>query len=259
MSDNWRSGEAYEAYVGRWSRLVAPEFLAWLDAPTGGAWLDVGCGTGELCRAIEASASPESVTGVDPSEGFLEYALSQGRTSIEYRSGDAQSLPFEEGRFDATVSGLVLNFLLEPMRGASEMMRVTRRGGVVGAYVWDYSDGMQFLRYFWDAAVALDGAAVEKDQGRRFTICQPDRLAGLFGAASDVQTRAIDVPTPFGSFEELWSPFDGGTGTAPSYVASLSPVRKKRLREGLRSRLPIQKDGSIELTARAFAVKGTKV
>jgi SAM-dependent methyltransferase len=258
VSDNWRGGEAYEAYVGRWSRLVAHDFLPWLDAAGGGAWLDVGCGTGELCRAIAKSTSPKSVTGVDPSEEFLEYARSTG-DGIDYREGDAQSLPFEDEAFDAVVSGLVLNFVPEPASGAAEMLRVTRSGGVVGAYVWDYAEGMQFMRYFWDAAKELDLAAVELDEGRRFPICNHDALAGLFAAAGDVETRAIDLPTYFMSFEDFWNPFLSGTGTAPSYVASLSEDARIRLRERLRERLRAEEDGSIKLMARAWAVKGTKV
>lgn len=238
--------------------MVAREFLRWLDASAGGRWLDVGCGTGELCRAVVAVASPEAVTGIDPSEGFLEYARRQGG-GIEYRSGDAESLPSEDGAFDAVVSGLVLNFVPEPARGASEMVRVTRGGGVVGAYVWDYAGEMQFMRHFWDAAVELDPAAAEKDEGNRFPVCQPDRLAELFAGAEEVRTHAIDVPTTFPSFDDLWLPFLAGTGTAPSYVASLSDEAREFLKERLRSRLPIQKNGSIELVARAWAVKGTKV
>jgi SAM-dependent methyltransferase len=257
VSDNWSSGDAYEAYVGRWSRLVGREFLAWLDAPAGGRWLDVGCGTGELCRAI-AERGSESVTGVDPSEAFLEYARRRG-DGIEYRTGDAQSLPFADGEFDAVVSGLALNFVPDPAAGASEMMRVTRRSGAIGAYVWDYAEGMQFMRYFWDAAKELDLAAVELDEGRRFPICNRDPPSGLFAAAGDVETRAIDLPTYFTSFEDFWNPFLSGTGTAPSYVASLSEDARIRLRERLRERLRAEEDGSIKLMARAWAAKGTKV
>jgi SAM-dependent methyltransferase len=258
VSDNWRSGDAYEAYVGRWSRQVAREFLRWLDAPAGVRWLDVGCGTGELCRAIVASAAPETVTGVDPSEGFLEYARSQPG-DIDYRRGDAEGLPFDDGAFDATVSGLVLNFVPDPGKGAWEMLRVTRDGGTVGAYVWDYAGDMQFMRYFWDAAVDLDPAAVERDEGKRFPICAPGPLSELFAGAGDVATRAVDVPTTFESFDDFWSPFLGGTGAAPSYVASLSEDARSALRERLRERLPADADGSIKLVARAWAVKGTKL
>lgn len=255
IKDNWDGGEAYEAYVGRWSREVGREFLRWLDAPAGGRWLDVGCGTGELCRAIVAGASPASVTGVDPSKGFLEYARRQS-ADIEYRVGGAEALPFGVGTFDATVSGLVLNFVPDAAKGAAEMVRVTRDGGIVGAYVWDYAGEMQFMRYFWDAAVELDPEAAALDEGRRFPICSPEPLANLFAAADGVETRAIDVPTAFASFDDFWSPFLGGTGTAPSYVVSLSEKGRVALRERLRERLPVEEDGSIKLVARAWAVKG---
>lgn len=257
MNDNWKSGDAYEAYVGRWSREVGREFLSWLNAPAGGRWLDVGCGTGELSRAIAAKCSPHSVTGVDPSEGFLEYARNQPG-DIDYRAGDAQALPFEDESFDATVSGLVLNFVSDPGKGALEMVRVTQPGGVVAAYVWDYAGEMQFMRYFWDAAVELDPAAVERDEGRRFTICTPEALRELFAGPSGVETTAIDVPTNFASFDDFWTPLLAGTGSAPSYVASLSEDARGRLRESLGERLPTGEDGSIKLVARAWAVKGVK-
>jgi ubiquinone/menaquinone biosynthesis C-methylase UbiE len=129
-----------EAYIGRWSRLVAGEFMEWIAVPDGGTWLDIGCGTGELTRVILDRCQPSAVTGVDPSGPFL--ALAVERTAdrrAEFREGDAQALPFEDGLFDACVSGLVLNFVPEPKRGVSEMARVTRGGGTVAAYVWDYA------------------------------------------------------------------------------------------------------------------------
>ena len=164
MSDVWTSGDAYEVYVGRWSRRVADEFLQWIAVPAGGGWLDVGCGTGELTRVILDRCQPMGVTGVDPSRAFLALALE--RTSdrrAEFREGDAQALPFEDARFDAAVSGLVLNFVPEPERGVSEMARVTRGGGTVAAYVWDYAGKMEMIRCFFDAAVTLDPAAADVD------------------------------------------------------------------------------------------------
>jgi len=184
MSDVWTSGDAYEAYVGRWSRLVADEFLEWITVPAGGGWLDVGCGTGELTRVILDRCQPAGVTGVDPSRAFLALALE--RTSdrrAEFREGDAQALPFEGSRFDACVSGLVLNFVPEPERGVSEMARVARGGGTVAAYVWDYAGKMEMIRCFFDAAVTLDPAAADVDEGSRFPICSPEGLAALFTSA----------------------------------------------------------------------------
>jgi hypothetical protein len=128
----------------------------------------------------------------------------------------------------------------------------------VAAYVWDYAGQMQMLRYFWDAAVALDPAARDLDEGRRFPICQPDALRSVFERAglSRVRGRAIDVPTDFRDFDDYWSPFLGGQGPAPSYVASLDETHRAALRDGLRAALPVARDGSIHLVARAWAIRG---
>jgi SAM-dependent methyltransferase len=255
----WASGAAYEPYVGRWSRLVAREFLAWLGVPPESRWLDVGCGTGALSATILAVARPSTVTGIDASEGYAAYAREQIRDGrAEFRQGDAQALPFRDGSFDATVSGLVLNFLPEPSRGLAEMARVTRPGGVAAVYVWDYAGEMQLMRHFWDAATALDPAAVELDEGWRFPLCRPEALERLFTEAGmhDVAVRAIDVATVFRDFDDYWSPFLGGQGPAPGYAMSLTEERSAALRERIRAGLPTTDDGSIRLIARAWAARG---
>jgi SAM-dependent methyltransferase len=255
----WASGAAYEPYVGRWSRLVAREFLAWLAMPPESRWLDVGCGTGALSATILAVARPSTVTGIDASEGYAAYAREQIRDGrAEFRQGDAQALPFGDGSFDATVSGLVLNFLPEPSRGLAEMARVTRPGGVVAGYVWDYAGQIQLIRHFWDAAAALDPAAAELDEGRRFPICSPEALERLFTEArlEDVVVRAVDTPTVFRDFDDYWSPFLGGQGPAPSYAMSLTEERRGALRDRIRASLPTTDDGSIRLIARAWAACG---
>jgi SAM-dependent methyltransferase len=259
--DSWANAAAYEPYVGRWSRLVAREFLDWLAVPPNSHWLDVGCGTGALTETLLHQAQPTEVTGVDPSEGFIAYArehAQDGRAS--FRVGDAMALPFEDEMFDAVVSGLALNFIPRLDVALAEMARVARRGATVAAYVWDYAGQMQMMRVFWDAAVELDPAIAERDQGRRFPICKPDPLTELFESAelTGVEVRAIDTPTHFRDFDDYWSPFLGGQGPAPSYATSLTEERRTALRDHIRSNLPIAPDGSISLIARAWAVRGIK-
>lgn len=264
MTDNatprWWSGDLYEPYVGRWSRLVAREFLAWLDAPAGLAWLDMGCGTGALAAAVLATTGPVRVAGVDPSAGFLEFARQRLGTRAELMQGDAQALPFADAGFDRVVSGLVLNFVPDQPRAAAEMARVARPGGEIALYVWDYAGRMELMRHFWDAAAALDPAAAELDEGRRSPICRPEPLRQLFEAAglSHVEVRAIDVPTVFRDFDDYWSPFLGGQAPAPRYCMSLSEEGRAELRERLRRTLPVESDGSIRLVARAWAVRGRR-
>lgn len=255
--DEWAAGDAYQAYMGRWSQRIARAFVRWLGVPAQRRWLDVGCGPGALMATILAEADPAEVVGVDPSEGFLTTArvrLDDARAT--FRTGDAQSLPVPDGHFDAVVSGLVLNFVPDPGRAAAEFVRVARPGGVVAAYVWDYAEGMEMLRRFWDAATALDPAAA--DEGGRFALCRPDPLRELWmdSGLEHVSVEALEVPTTFTDFEDFWRPFLGGQGPAGGYAMSLSDAQRQALRDLLRDRLPSSEGGSIELIARAWAVRG---
>ncbi|HXF36283.1 MAG TPA: class I SAM-dependent methyltransferase, partial [Actinomycetota bacterium] len=214
IPDRWERGEAYEAYVGRWSRRVAPRFLAWLDVLPGRRWLDVGCGTGALCAAILERCAPALVVGVEPSEGFLDAARRDLGDRAVLRRGTATALPLPDASVDAVVSGLVLNFVPDPGAALAEMTRVAERGGTIGAYVWDYAGGMEPIRVFWDAAVELDPEAAALDEGVRFPLCRPQPLAELFARAGleGVEVTAIDVPARFQGFEDYWRPFLGGQG-----------------------------------------------
>lgn len=257
--DTWAAGRLYEPYVGRWSRVVAKDFLAWLGAPSDLDWLDVGCGTGALTDVILLHANPRSVTGVDASAGFVEHArahVTDARATFDI--GDAQSLPVGSAQFDAAVSGLVLNFVPSPLNAVRELARAVRPGGVVAAYVWDYADRMELMRCFWDAATELDPAAAELDEGRRFPLCRPVPLQELFTQAGlmEVEVRPIDVPTRFRDFDDYWTPFLGGQGPAPGYAMSLGEEKRGVLRDRIRARLAVAEDGSIDLTARAWAVRG---
>ena len=258
-ADAWDSGDAYEPYVGRWSRLVAREFLRWLAVPPERSWLDVGCGTGALAESILTLAAPREVVGIDPSPAYVAFARERlNDPSARFEVGGAQALQATSVTFDAVVSGLVLNFVPEPDRALSEMARVTRPGGNVAAYVWDYAEGMQMMRYFWDAAAALDPKASELDEGRRFTLCKPEPLTDLFQRTGleKVEVRAIDVPTVFRDFDDYWSPFLGGQAPAPSYAMSLGEERRAALRERIRASLPTNAQGEHHLIARAWAVRG---
>jgi len=215
-----------------------------------------------LSEVILDRTSPAQVIGVDPAEAFIAFARSRlaADSRITFRVADARALPVEDGAFDAAVSGLVLNFIPDPAQALAEMGRAVRPGGIVAAYVWDYAEEMQLMRRFWDAAVALDPAAGELDEGRRFPMCQPDLLARLFAEAglTEIDDRSIDIPTVFRNFDDYWSPFLGGQGPAPGYCVSLSEAKREALRERLRAELPTSADGAIRLTARAFAVKGLR-
>ncbi|HZA96449.1 MAG TPA: class I SAM-dependent methyltransferase [Burkholderiaceae bacterium] len=258
-NDNWAAGDLYEPYVGRWSRLAAKDFLQWLALPAQLDWLDVGCGTGALTQTILQQAQPQSVKGIDPSAGFVDFAKAHVcDPKVTFDVGDAQSLPVESDRFDVAASGLVLNFVPKPSLAAQEMARVVRAGGTVAAYVWDYAGKMELMRYFWDAAAELDPTASNLVEATRFPMCQPPALTSLFQDAglNDVRTQLIDVPTTFKNFDDYWTPFLGGQGPAPAYAMSLAEERRIALRDRIRETLPIAGDGSIALIARAWAVRG---
>jgi trans-aconitate methyltransferase len=255
----WSSGDAYESYVGRWSRIVARDFVEWLHAVPGGRWLDVGAGTGALSAAVVERAEPVEVVGVDRSEAYVAAARRRlPGPHVRFEVGEVDSLR-SEPRFDVAVAGLVLNFLPDPQSTVGAMRRAVRPGGTVAAYVWDYSGRMEMMRHFWDAAVRLDGAAADLDEGRRFPLCDPEELTALWSGArlASVATTAIDAPTRFADFDDYWAPFLGGQGPAPGYVMSLPEARRVALRDAVRSTLPVTPDGAISLIARAWAVRGT--
>jgi SAM-dependent methyltransferase len=266
--DAWQAGDSYEAYMGRWSRRLAPLFLDWLGAPPGGRWLELGCGSGALTAAVLDRARPARLLALDPSEGFVATARANTTDSrAEFRTGDAQALDLPDASCDVVVSGLVLNFIPDRVKALAEMRRVARPGAVIGLYVWDYpaSDpggGMQMMRRFWTAAAALDPAAAELAEDRRFPFCTPAGLAALAREAGlgAVETTALEIATPFRDFDDYWRPFTLGTGPAPGYAASLAPEAREALRRRLEQTLPRAPgdqagDNTIPLTARAWAMK----
>ena len=257
----WASGDYYEPYVGRWSRLVAREFIPWLAIRENSRWLDVGCGTGALSQTILEMAHPKKLKGIDRSEGYVEFLLGHvNDPRAEFEVANAQTLPFGRESFDAAVSGLVLNFVPHPDRMVAEMARVVCKGGMVGLYVWDYAGKMQMMRHFWNAVTALDPAARDLDEGKRFPLCNPDALKSLFHNAGldQIEFHPIDISTDFKNFDDYWTPFLGGQGPAPGYAMSLSEEHRARLRQRIYNSLPFALDGSIPLTARAWAVRGVK-
>jgi trans-aconitate methyltransferase len=255
----WGASDAYERYMGRWSRKVAPVFTKWLDPAPGARWIDIGCGTGVLTSTILAACEPSGVLGMDSSELFLRSAAANVRDPrVSFKQGDARAIAEPDDSFDMAVSGLVLNFLPDKDAAIREMARIVRPGGAVALYVWDYAGHMQVMRTFFDVATALDPKAAEYDDGVKAPICRPKPLTEILARSGlyDVEVRAIDIPAAFDSFEEYWAPFLGGTGSAPKYCASLDDTARDRLKQEVRRRLPTGPDGEILLAIRAWAAKG---
>lgn len=252
-------GAGYEAYMGRWSRLLVPAYAAFAEVKDGQRVLDVGTGTGALAATLEAMMGSSEILGIDPSAGFISCAKSNAKSSrARFEVGDAQALPYPDASFDHTMALLVMNFIPDPEKAIGQMRRVTRPGGVVSACVWDYGAGMQSLRFFWDEVVALDPAAAAKDErhmklSRDGELGESWRKAGL----TEVREKPLVIEQGFESFADYWQPFLQGTGPGGAYVASLDAERRGRLEARMRRRLLGNRaDGPFTLQARAWGVRG---
>jgi SAM-dependent methyltransferase len=249
--------EVYDRFVGRYSPALARAMCDAARVQPGQDALDVGCGSGALVAELAARLGAEHVAGVDPSEPFVEAA--QARVpGTRIVVGSAESLPFADGEFDATLSQLVVNFLSDPEQGLREMTRVTRAGGVVAGCVWDYGEGMTMLRTFWDAASALDpegaGPLVESHTMR---FARPGDLEALWRGSGlqDAEVTPIVVEASYHDFEDLWAPFPTGVGPAGAYAASLGEEAQAALRDEFTRRLG-RPDGAFTLSARAWCAIG---
>ncbi|MCB1382991.1 MAG: class I SAM-dependent methyltransferase [Notoacmeibacter sp.] len=255
--DAWSAGQSYERYMGRWSREIAGRYLDWLEAPVQADWLDIGCGTGALSQTILGKCDPRSVTGIDPSEGFVAHAAeTTGDERAHFATGSAESLPLRDHAADVVTSALMLNFVSDRIKALTEMVRVARPGGLVSFYVWDYPGGSPgFIDAFWKAAAELDEHAADLDEKNRFPFCTPDGLTDLCRSAgwNKPDAVAIEIPTRFLTFEDFWHSFSLGAGPAPGYAAKLSGEAREALKKRLR--LNIGDAGPIALKARAWAVK----
>lgn len=257
--DSWSAGEHYERYMGRWSRQIAPRFLDWLGAPADAAWLDLGCGTGALTQTILAQTAPRSIVAIDQSADFVAHAraaTSDAHVRLRFEVGDAQKIPLPDASVDVAASALVINFVPDKVQALREMQRVTRPGGLVSFYVWDYpGGGMGFMRAFWSAAIALDPKAEELGEGRRFPFCNPEGLTALCAEAGwgSPTLAPIEIEARFGSFEDLWQPFTLGAGPAPGYCVSLPDDQRAALKWRLME--DVGGAGPVSFPARAWAVK----
>jgi SAM-dependent methyltransferase len=248
--------EAYDRFVGRYGPPLARELIAAAGVQPGQRAVDVGCGPGALATELVAVLGADNVAAVDPSVPFAE-ACGQRLPGVDVRVGAAEQLPFADSAFDLALSQLVVNFMTDPPAGVRELERVTRPGGTVASAVWDYAGEMTLLRRFWDAAVALDPGAADRDEGRCMPYCTPGALGELWSAAGigDVRVCAAVVSAGYDDFEDLWRPLEVGVGPAGAYASSLPDEPRKTLKEELRRRLGVA-DEPFRLTARAWIATG---
>ena len=257
MADNkthFDDAATYDRFMGRWSRGVGSVFLDWLAPPAGARWLEVGCGSGTFTGQVLDACAPASMSAVDPSKSQIDYASGQPISQrVDFRIADAQALPFPDATFDVVASALVLNFIPDRPRGLSEMRRVTRPGGVVAGYVWDFAAERGPTRPLRSAMleIGVDPGAV----GRRRH--QSRSTHSLFEQAGfqDIETRTIDVSLNFPNFDEYWRAQTPPLHPNVKTIAALPEADRGRLVELVRAELTARPDGSITTSARANAIK----
>jgi SAM-dependent methyltransferase len=249
------SGDAYDRYMGRYSRELAPRLIAFAGIEPGMRALDVGCGPGALTVALADRLAAANVAAADPSEPLLA-ACAARVPGADVRLAPAGELPWPDDSFDAALSQLVLNFVPDADAAVAEMRRVVTVGGTVASCTWDYGGGMRMLRTFWDAAVELDPLAPD-EHAMRYT--SEEDLAALWRRQrlADVETAPLDVEVEYESFDDYWEPFTLGVGPGGAYCVSLDPERREALRAGCFRGLG-SPAGPFALTARAFAVRGIR-
>lgn len=260
LSGIYADGEAYEKFMGRWSRVSGREFVRWLDRPKDLVWLDVGCGTGAFTKVILEESAPRAVTAMDPSEPHIQYVrkrVSDPRAAFQV--GDGRMLGFADRSFDVAVAALVLNFVSDPELMIAEMRRVVRPAGTVATYVWDFEGGRNISQHIWESVARVDPtASILSGNAKRINVGRPTMLSRMFNRAGlvDVATRAIDIIVTYDDFSDYWASNDTPTNPIGKYIKTLPADGYRSLKRKVEEIVPTDEDGSIRYSARAYAVRG---
>ena len=245
------AGDAYDRFMGRYSRPLAARFADWLEVSAGQRAIDVGCGPGALTGVLVERLGARNVRAVDPSAPFVD-ACRERFPEVDVRQGVAEALPFDDDGFDLAGACLVVHFMTDPVAGVGEMRRVTSPGGWVGATVWDlvaHRTPMSVIRE------VLSGLVPAQDDDEEVPVGSASGLEGVLHAAglSDVEVVEMAVTVSHPTFEEWWEPFQHGVGPIGETIAALDPGIRASLEESLRARLG---EGPFEMTGTAFAGRG---
>lgn len=250
----FNDGAAYERMMGKWSQLVGAQFIDWLAVPAQRRWIDVGCGNGAFTEMIVERCAPASVDGIDPSDAQLDFARTRpGASLAAFQKGVATELPHAAQSFDAAVMALVLFFVPEPAKGVAELVRVTRPGGTVAAYMWDYTRGGFPIEAVLDEMRAL-GVSPFVPPSIDASRLEAMRALWTGGGLVDVETQEIVVQRSFADFDDFWTTITGAS-VGPQLLA-LSEADRETLQQRVRARLPSDAAGLIRYSARANAIKG---
>jgi len=251
----FNDADAYERFMGRWSRAVGTQFIEWFAPPTNARWLDLGCGTGVFTELILKICAPAAVTAIDPAPEQVAHARKQpAARHADFQVGDAQSLPFEDASFDVIASALVINFIPDRRKAVQEMRRVARPGGMIGAYVWDY---LEERTAGSSLRLGLRDIGVEPPSMPGAVDASIPALTALFRQAGleALSCHSIDVTLTFPDFDDFW------TSQMPSFtpqtrlIRALPKTQQNDLKEAVKRRLSIGPGGSVSHTARANAIK----
>ncbi|HEY1781075.1 MAG TPA: class I SAM-dependent methyltransferase [Roseiarcus sp.] len=249
-------GEAYQRMMGRWSRTAGEVFLDWLHLPQGLRWADVGCGTGAFTELLVDRCAPSEVCAVDPSADQIAYArTTPAANTVNFQVGDAQSLPFGDGAFDAAAMALVMTFISDPAKALAELKRVVKPGGTIGTYVWDFANGGSTLEPL-RRAIEAAGAKMVPAPGHQNS--SREALNRIFKAAAldDVATRVIEIDVSYPNFDSYWASQTALPNSIVQHLHEMKAAEVDGVKAYLRERLPTDQSGRIAYKAKASAAKG---
>jgi SAM-dependent methyltransferase len=251
----FNDADAYERYMGQWSRAVGEKFLAWLAPPSNARWLDVGCGTGAFTDLILRHGAAASVTGVDPAPVQVEHAK-KTFPAADFRVGDSMALPFNGNEFDVVASALVLHFIPDRGKAFAEMQRVTKAGGIVAGFTWERSATSKGAPYV-PMMKGLQSIGIEPTTPPTVPEADLDGLRASVERAGfrDIDVMLIEATQGYRSFDEYWQVQTMTFHPVGKSVATLKDGKRDELRDIMRKMLPAEADGSVRYKVRAVAFK----
>jgi SAM-dependent methyltransferase len=259
-TEKWDNTQGYEMYVGRWSSLLSIDFVNWLNARSNLKWLEIGCGTGALTKAIAEKCTPSYLLAIDKSDSYIEKAKENVNSgNVSFLNIDINSCPLNE-KFHYITSGLVLNFVPKFGDMLRKLMNNLEPGGEISSFVWDYGGHYQPMRHFWNAACEIIPGSEKFDAGRNFDICTKENLIRLFEGIglNDIQFTTIERIATFQNFDDYWLPIISAQGSVTEFISTLKEAEKEKLKEHLKRKLPIAFNGEIKLVISVLAAKGRK-